>query len=58
VLERLGTTESTTLPLKHENGGKIAWLDYRLETAFAPYFEGAHWAVPASSELVEAASNG
>lgn len=30
-----------------------AWLDARYDTAFEPYFEGAHWAVPAASGLVE-----
>jgi len=35
-----------------------AWLDRRLETAFEPYFAAARWAVPASPELVKAASNG
>lgn len=35
-----------------------AWLDHRLETAFAPYFEGGRWVVPAAPELLEAASGG
>jgi hypothetical protein len=35
-----------------------AWLDRRLKTAFPPYFEGAHWVVPASQELVHAISSG
>jgi hypothetical protein len=31
-----------------------AWLDARLETLLSPqYFEAAHWALPASSEVVE-----
>ncbi|TIN22701.1 DUF1254 domain-containing protein [Mesorhizobium sp.] len=30
-----------------------AWLDLRYETVFEPYFEGAHWAVPAAPGLVE-----
>ncbi|MGH6707440.1 MAG: DUF1214 domain-containing protein [Bradyrhizobium sp.] len=35
-----------------------AWLDRKLETAFSPYFEGTHWAVPASQELVQVTSGG
>jgi hypothetical protein len=35
-----------------------AWLDHRLETAFAPYFDGTRWVVPAAPELLEAASGG
>ncbi|RWA98352.1 DUF1254 domain-containing protein [Mesorhizobium sp.] len=30
-----------------------AWLDLRYETVFEPYFEGAHWAIPAAPGLVE-----
>ena len=30
------------------------WLDGKYETAFSPpYFEGTHWAVPASPEIIE-----
>jgi hypothetical protein len=33
-----------------------AWLDAKYERAFSPsYFEGTHWAVPASPEVIEGA---
>ena len=44
--------------LKDGIGQAHAWLDYRLETAFEPYFGGAHWAVPASPDMIKAGSNG
>jgi hypothetical protein len=33
-----------------------AWLDGQLDTAFAPYWEGARWVLPAQPELIEVAS--
>ena len=36
-----------------------AWLDARLETLLSPpYFEATHWALPASSEVVEEVVDG
>ncbi|WP_168270510.1 DUF1254 domain-containing protein [Rhizobium leguminosarum] len=32
------------------------WFDLRYETSFEPYFSDAHWALPASPELLKAAS--
>ena len=49
--------EKTKVMLNEAAQKAHAWLDYRLETAFEPYFAGTHWAVPASPELVQAGSN-
>jgi hypothetical protein len=48
----------TTSALKEGIRQARLWLDRRLETAFPPYFDGTHWAVPASQELVQAGSSG
>jgi hypothetical protein len=50
--------ETTKLALSGAVREAHAWLDHRLETAFAPYFDGTHWAVPAAPELVQTAANG
>jgi len=30
-----------------------AWLDARLESAFAPFYDGGHWVTPSSAEIAE-----
>src|SRR5215469_3836564 len=33
------------------------WLDAKYESIFTPYFDGAHWAVPAAPDVVQGQSN-
>ncbi|HKE43436.1 MAG TPA: DUF1254 domain-containing protein [Steroidobacteraceae bacterium] len=33
-----------------------AWLDAKYDTAFPPYFTGAHWSLPADREVIEGMS--
>jgi hypothetical protein len=33
------------------------WLDAKYESTFTPYFEGAHWVVPGSPEVIEGQAN-
>jgi hypothetical protein len=48
------------MQLTLNDGAKAAhaWLDHRYDVAFPPYFEGSHWAVPASPDVIAGQSSG
>src|SRR5579871_1007919 len=48
---------ATEAMLKKAAAEAHAWLDARYETLFTPYFDGAHWAVPAAPDAVKGQSD-